>query len=527
MASIILHHVDFSYPSALEGVFSDLSFLLDMSWRTGVVGRNGQGKSTLLRLLAGELQPAAGTIEVPLPVRLFPGSQPDPRVSTLEAVRSQVAPFTEWERIMQGLLEDGSRPALERYAELHERYLAAGGYEVEAWIARELDAMGLPPDLASRPFGELSGGEQTRALIVALFLDDRAFPLIDEPTNHLDCEGRERLMSYLARKNGFLLVSHDRRFLDGAVDHVLSINRSDVRINAGTFTQWRTHMDEELLAEQRRRRRIERDVARLETAARSTRQHADSREGDKYRPGALDKGFIGHRAAKQMQRARNVERRIEAELEEKRGLLANAEKPRYLKVRTTSRADEQLLVAQNLTVAVGERVLFRDLSLAVAPGERIAVLGPNGCGKTTLLDVLAGETEPESGVVRRPGYVTLARSFQVPLWRRGALRDHLRQHGLDETRFRQLLGVLGVGADAFERDLATHSQGQQKKVDLCRSLLCGADVLLWDEPLNYVDLYSREQIEASVLEHRPTMLFVEHDQAFIERVATRIIRLGD
>ena len=525
MASIIFHQVDFAYPSAPTEVFQGLSLLIDTSWRTGLVGRNGHGKTTLLRLVAGELEPTAGAVENPVPVRLYPATCPVAGRSTFEVVRNSVAPFRAWEREMERLLEDGRAPALERYADVHERYLAAGGYEMEARIAREFEVMGLPGGLMARAFEELSGGEQTRASIVALFLETAAFPLIDEPTNHLDRSGRERLASYLAGKRGFLLVSHDRQFLDRAVDHVVSINASDVRVNQGNYSQWRAHMDEEIAAERRTRQRIERTVARLEVAARSTRRNAESREGDKYRTGAMDKGFIGHRAAKQMKRARNVERRIEAQLSEKRGLLRNAEKERHLSVRTTARRDERLVVVQNLALEAGGRVLFRNLSFTVSPCERLAVVGPNGCGKTTLLDTICGDKVPDAGFVRRPGHVTLSRGFQQPLWQKGALAEFLRHAGLDETRFRQLMGVLGVEGEIFERDLGTYSQGQLKKVDLCRSLLAGADVLIWDEPLNYVDLFSREQIEAAVLEDRPTLIFVEHDQAFIDRVATRVVDL--
>ncbi|HEX7035831.1 MAG TPA: ABC-F family ATP-binding cassette domain-containing protein [Pseudomonadales bacterium] len=531
MATILLHHVEFGYPAAPEPVFRDLSLLLDTGWRTGVIGRNGQGKSTLLRLIHRELAPDAGEVEVPVTTRLFPGPRPSPERRTLDVVRDAVAPFSAWERRMDALLADAGEPALAEYAELHERYVACGGYQIDAWIARELDAMELPAELLDRPFGALSGGEQTRALIVSLFLDPASFPLMDEPTDHLDRAGRERLGAYLAGKSGFLLVSHDRSFLDRAVDHVLSLNRSDIRLNQGNYSQWRAQMDEELEFERRTRARIERTVARLETAAQRTRQNAEGRERDKYGAGPVDRGYIGRRAAKQMKRAKSVERRIDAELEAKRALLRNAEKERRLSVTTAPRRDERLLTVQNLTVAVGGRVLFRDLSFEVAPGERIAVVGPNGCGKTTLLDLIcgrcvSGRRVADEGLVHRPAHVTLARGYQQPVWQQGELRRHLADAGLDETRFRQFLGVLGVRGDVFEQDLATFSLGQLKKVDLCRSLLTGADLLVWDEPLNYVDVHSREQLEQALLRDRPTLLFVEHDRAFVERVATRVIDLA-
>lgn len=526
MSSIILHHVDFAYPSATVGVFSDLSLLIDTSWRTGVVGRNGQGKSTLLGLIGGRLKASAGHLEVPVTPRWFPGAEPAAHCVTLDAVRDAVAPFGAWERTMAQLLDDGSTEALERYGDLHERYLAFDGYGIEARIAREFDAMQLSPTLLERPFGTLSGGEQTRALIAALFIGRGAYPLIDEPTNHLDRSGREALMRYLASRRGFLLVSHDRELLDGAVDHVLSINRSDVRLTVGNYSQWRTGMEAELEAERRQRQHLERDIARLEAAARETRQHAASREADKYRTGALDKGFIGHRAARQMQRARNVERRIRLEIDSRRRLLRNAEKSRRLSVSTQSSTRQALVTVQNVTVTRGGRSLFHNLSFTIAPGERIAVVGANGSGKTTLLDLVSGAVSADRGLVRRPARIVLSRAYQQPLWQSGTLRDHLDRASLDETRFRQLLGVLGVGGEVFDRELSTFSQGQLKKVDLCRCLLEDSDLLLWDEPLNWVDVLSREQIEEAVLEHQPTLLFVEHDQRFVERVATRMLILN-
>lgn len=531
MASIIFRHVDFSYPAAASEVFRDLSVLIDSAWRTALVGRNGQGKTTLMRLIAGQLQPTAGELDVPVPVRVWSGGNDAAGAgSTREVVRGAVAPFGAWEVEMAHLLEQANEPALARYGEVLARYEACGGYRIDAAIAREFDAMGLAADLLERPFASLSGGEQTRALIVALFLDESSagpgvYPLIDEPTNHLDADGRAALMCYLAAKPGFLLVSHDRRFLDGAADHVLSLNRSDVRLTAGSFSQWRAQMDQELETQRRTRERIERDVARLTEAARETRRHAHDRESDKYRTGALDKGFIGARAARQMRRARSVERRIESELDEKRGLLANQEKQRRLRVQT-SRGEGAVLVAQNLLLAPGNVPLCQDLSLSVQAGERIAVIGPNGCGKTTLLNALAGSVPPAAGAVHRPGYVTVAQASQQPLWRHGDLRQRLRDAGLEESRFRQLLGVLGVDADACERDLASLSDGQRKKIDLCRTLMAGADLLLWDEPLNYVDLFAREQIEQAILRDRPTLVFVEHDAEFVGRVATAVVRLG-
>lgn len=523
MPVITLRQLDFNYDTPYAEVFSNLDLLIDCNWRSGLIGRNGQGKTTLMQLIAGNLSPQRGQLEVPVRTRYFP-TDVMPGVTTREAIKDAVAPFREWERTMTELLEAGDRRSLDKFGGLQERFAALGGYEIDALIESEFATMGLPADLLDRPFDSLSGGEQTRALIISLFVDRDAFPLIDEPTNHLDIDGREQLQTYLATKPGFLVVSHDRHFLDGAVDHIISINKSDVRINQGNYSSWRKHMDEELLHERRTRRNIEREVKQMEQAASERRRGADSRERDKYGTRGIDRGFIGRRAARQMKKAVTFERRIERQLEKKRDLLRNQEKERELKIHTRNDVAGNLLTIQNVSLGFDEP-LFENLSLALGAGDRIAVVGPNGSGKTSLFDAIAGELEPTAGVVRRPSHVTVSRAYQLPRWQRGALREKLRESGIDETRFRQLMGVMGISGEIFERDLDTFSRGQLKKVDLCRSMMADADVLLWDEPLNYVDLDSREQIEQAILDYRPTLMFIEHDRIFVDTVATDIVEL--
>jgi lincosamide and streptogramin A transport system ATP-binding/permease protein len=430
---------------------------------------------------------------------------------------------------MSRLTEDRDETSLDRFGEIQEAFELSGGYEIDATIAAEIDAIGLAKPLLDRPFGSLSGGEQTRALIVSLFADRHCYPLIDEPTNHLDMRGREIVQAYLSQKPGFLLVSHDRHFLDGAVDHIVSINLSDTRVNRGSYSQWRKHMDEELLHEKRRRENIERDVKQLTHAATQRRRGSESREKSKYASGGgvpgQDTGYIGKRAAKQMKRAIQIERRIESQLSDKKELLRNKEKQRELRIETRDAAGESLLTLQNVTIRLAGRTLVNDLSLRVSPGDRIAITGPNGSGKTSLFNAISGELDVSDGIINRSKRVTLSRALQHPDWADGSLRDHLDETQLDETRFRQLMGVVGVSGDIFDRPLETFSQGQLKKVDLCRSLMMDADVLLWEEPLNYVDLHSREQIETAIIQYEPTLLFIEHDRAFVDAVSTRVVEL--
>jgi lincosamide and streptogramin A transport system ATP-binding/permease protein len=521
--TLSLDDIDFHHSDPYAAVFEGVSLRIDTSWRTGLVGRNGRGKTTLLRLIAGELKPTRGAVHVPVDIALFPWIPADPTSAVIDVVRDAIAPFALWEQRMETLLERADEPALAEYGDLLERYQNAGGFEIDARIEREFAAMDLPSSLLRRPFSSLSGGEQTRALIIPLFLGSNSFALIDEPTNHLDMAGRELLAEYLARQTGFILVSHDRALLDAAVDHVVAINRSDIRVMPGNYSQWRAQADLEEEHERRRDANLQREIRSLEETAALRRKWSQSREKEKR--GAYDKGFIGHRAAKLMKRALATERKIDEAIEDRRGLLGNRESDRSLELPDQGRSPEVILSVSNLSVDIDGRRIIDDLSLTLNRGERVAIVGRNGSGKTTLLRAIAGDITPDSGTISLPSRLTVARSYQEPLWSNGLLREHLKEGEIEETRFRTLMAAFRVMGDMFERPLETFSRGELKKVDLVRSFLQQSHLLLWDEPMNFIDITAREQIEDAILEAEPTMLFVEHDRWFVESVATRVVEL--
>ncbi len=528
MATIRFRDVDFHYDDPYTQVFEHLDLAIDTSWRVAIVGRNGRGKSTLLRMVQGELLPKRGDLSIPVPVSYFPYEPVDPARPALEVVRECIAPFAAWESHMEQLLVDGDDRSLDRYGVLLEQYQAAGGYTIDAAIEREFADLGMPARLLGQAFSSLSGGERTRALIVALFLKEGAFPLIDEPTNHLDMEGRRLLAAYLARKRGFILVSHDRFFLDACTDHIVAINRSDVRVHRGDYSSWRTQAELEEEHDRRRNENLKREINALEHAARQRRTWSASREKDKHELDRelADRGYIGHCAAKQMKRALHIEARIEGMIEEKKGLLKNIEGSRDLRLESGSGAPEIVLSVADASVEIEGRRVVDSLSCTIRRGERVALVGPNGSGKTTLLRAIAGALPLAGGLIHLPAHLSAVYAHQHPIWSIGSLREHLRDEGIDETKFRSIMGAFGVAGGIFDRPLETFSQGERKKVDLCRSFLCPAHLLIWDEPMNYIDLMSREQIETVVLANEPTMLFVEHDRRFVERVATRVIDIA-
>ncbi len=530
MSQIKIEHLHYTYEDGFEPVFRDVSLTLDTDWRLGLVGRNGRGKTTLLRLLNGELD-SAGAIRASVrfsyfPFSLPPGAQQQPALS---AAKEAVAPFAAMERRMEQLLACGDPQALAEYGELEGEYAALDGYTIDALLTREAARLGVGEDALSRPFSSLSGGERVKLLLAALFLRKNNFLLIDEPTNHLDLQGRALLGRYLAGKRGFLLVSHDRALLDAAADHILSINRADLELQQGNYSSWKENRDRRDAWEQARDERLRGEIRRMEEAAARTADWGRAVESTKYgtRNSGLrvDRGYIGAKAARMMQSAKNLQNRQARALEEKRSLLQNLEEEAPLKIGALACGQRRLLRAEKLTAGYGAAPLFAPLDFELEQGERLALTGPNGSGKTTLLRLLAGQDVQHTGLLWRQSGLTVSVVPQDTGGLCGPLRDWPRAHGLEPSLFFAILRKLGFERSQFELDAARCSDGQKKKLLLAVSLARPAHLYLWDEPLNYLDVTSREQIEELLLTSAATMIFVEHDARFVEQVATGRIEL--
>ena len=525
MSLILLNSVTFYYTSPDEKLFDNLNLNISTDWKSGLIGRNGRGKTTLLNLINKSITPVKGTVYSDVSTNYFPYYPTNIFDRTLNIIKENIAPYTFLEAKINLLTSKSDKKSMEEYGEVLEKFQELNGYEIDSMIEKEFDELKMSPNLLNREFGSLSGGEQTRSLLVSLFLRKDCFTLIDEPTNHLDMEGRQVLGKYLSGKGGFILVSHDRYFLDLCVDHIISINKNDVRISKGNYNQWKINADLEEEYEKRKSIKLKREIKSLEVAAKKRRQWSDKKEKEIAGSG-IEKGFISHRSAKLMKRALNIESRVDKKLEEKKTLLKNFEKERSLKLNAKSKSAKIIISINNAYLKLGDRVVLENFSLTVNEGDRVAIIGGNGCGKTTLVGVLIGELELDEGLLYKPNFVTISCARQNPLWDKGSLRIYLKDETIDETKFRNIMGVLGASGNLFERPLESFSKGELKKVELCKSFLEPYDLLIWDEPLNYLDVLSREQIEIVILKHKPTMIFTEHDKIFIEKIATHIIKLN-
>ena len=488
MSLIQISQLTFHYPGSYDNIFEQAEARFDTGWKLGLTGRNGRGKTTLLRLLQGQL-PYSGQIAAGVDFRLFPGPAPDPD-QPLGAAAAALCGAEDWR------------------------------------IARELGLLGLGPDMLDRRFGTLSQGEQTRALLALLFLQPGSYPLIDEPTNHLDAAGRALLGRYLrGQRGGFLLVSHDRALLDACCDHMLAIERSGLRVRQGNFSAWWREVQARDAREAAENERLGREIGRLQAAAGRTARWSDRVEKSKFdtaRTGEkpADRGYVGHKAAKMMKRAKVIEARREQAIADKAALFKDRETAEPLKLQPLAHPKEQLLAAADLCIRYGAAPVCGPLRFVLRRGDRLALTGGNGSGKSSVLRLAAGLEVPHTGALERAGGLAVSMVEQTTAGLRGRVADYAEACGVELTRLLTILRKFGLERVQFEKPVESWSEGQRKKLALARSLCQRAHLYIWDEPLNYIDVYARMQVEALVLQYRPTLLFVEHDAAFRRAVAT-------
>ena len=491
MSIIQISHLTFAYPGSHDNVFTDVSLQLDTKWKLGLVGRNGRGKTTLLRLLQGQY-PYQGNITAgQVDFEYFPYKVENPALYC-ESIAYAISP------------------------------------EVPTWqIKKELSLLGLEEGILYRSYQILSPGERTKFLLAVLFCKPQCFLLIDEPTNHLDLQGRCLVSAYLKNKEGFILVSHDRAFLDNCIDHVLSINRADIQVQKGNFSTWQLQKDQQDAEEAAHNQRLKKEIGRLADSARQTAQWSHQIERRKYgvQSSGLkpDRGHLGHQAAKMMQRAKSIQARQQKTIEEKTHLLRNVDAQPLISLSPLSHHAPCLAEASGLTISYGAEPVCGPIHLALHSGDRLALVGPNGSGKSTLLKCLAGQSIQHAGMLRLASGLSISYLPQDVSGLYGSLSAYAQRHGLDETQFYTLLRKLGFSRSKFEIRLENFSMGQKKKTALAHSLCQQAHLYLWDEPLNYIDVISRLQIEDLILRCRPTMIFVEHDASFLKNIATDVL----
>ena len=501
-----------------ENILDGLSFEVDSGERVGILGANGSGKTTLFRLLVGELHPDEGEIAIAPGKRLGLISQIPryPAHYTTEDVLKEAhraldeisARMKELERRME--LGDSTRATLEEYDRLSESFTRRGGYNTEIERNRVCNGLDIPADMRARPFDALSGGEKTRVNLARLILEDTDILLLDEPTNHLDMQATEWLEEYLRHFKGTVLaISHDRWFLDRVAQRVIEIENGKAQFYSGNYSFY----------VQEKRRRFEEQLKKYEKDQAKLRQLEAA--ADKLHLWA----FMGN--DKLHKRAFSMEKRMEK--------LSRTERPkteRKLTARFGEREfmGDEVLTMEGLSKSFGERRLFSDLEALVTAGERIALIGENGCGKSTLIKLIMGELLPDGGYVRlgpsvKCGYLPQIIRFEHP--ERSLYDTMLYECKCTPQAARDRLGAFKFRGDDVFKPVSVLSGGEQSRLRLCMLMENEINLLILDEPTNHLDLASREWVEDALSDYSEALLFVSHDRYFIDRFATRVWDLRD
>ena len=498
-------------------ILDGISFQIDEGERVGLLGKNGAGKSTLFKILCGELDYDSGEVRIASGRRLGLISQIpvyDLTDTVEDVLRKAFARLHRLQEEMDSLAErmaQGDEQALYRYGELQAKFEGLGGYDVDTAVNKVANGLSISAAMRSQLFDQLSGGEKTRVNLARLILEDTDILLLDEPTNHLDLHAIEWLEEYLARFKGTVVViSHDRYFLDRVVTRVIEVLDGKADFYSGNYSFY---------AVEKERRYIER-MKQYEKEQAKIRQLTEA--ADKLHLWA----FMGNDALHK--RAFSMEKRIER--------MRTTNKPTKEKALHNHFAQaefhgDEVISFKDVGMSFADRQLFSHVDLKVEGGERIALVGDNGCGKSTLMKLLVEEGYPTEGRIKRGPSVRIAYLPQIIHFddpRRNMVDTMLyaKKNMSTQTARNRLAAFHFQGEDVF-KEVRVLSGGEQSRLRLCMLMDEEVNFLLLDEPTNHLDIASREWIEEAVEAFDGTLLFVSHDRYFIERFATRIWELSD
>ncbi len=535
--TLTAHHLSKSFN--ISTILEDVSFSLNEGDRAGLIGPNGSGKTTLLRILAGQEMPDKGSVTFSPPgLRLgylAQGFTPGEKLKFSEVLRRAAGDSErlaeDLEQLAQALASDPEDPGARADYTAALNRLEQFDPERPVKAAKILRTLGLSKVREEQTIASLSGGQKTRLALALVLLDDPQLLLLDEPTNHLDIQMLEWLEAWLRSFSGAaLIVSHDRAFLDNTVTRVLDLDPESHRIReyTGNYTDY---LEQYLLEKEQRLsayrdqvaeiRRMRQDIARTKTQAFQVEQTTTSRQPTIRR-------YAKKVAKKALSREKKLERYLDSE--------DRVEKPKQswqmkLDFETPQHQSQEVLILKDVEVGYPNNPsLLFDLNLEALAGSRIAIIGPNGSGKTTLLRLISGQIEPRRGSLRlgpsvRLGYMAQEQEFIDP---RTTPLAVIQQHALfNETEARSFLHYFLFSGDEALRQAGLLSYGERARLSLARLVARGSSLLLLDEPINHLDIPSREQFEQALAVFEGAVLAVVHDRYFIERFATELWVLED
>ena len=497
-------------------VLTGATLSVEAGEKVGLVGRNGAGKTTLLEILAGTSEPDSGSVEHPGGARVGMTAQKlyagDRGIRSVEeeiisAFEPLIAREKELEELGTRLSENPSEALMERYGRLQSEFERDGGYEYRARAASTLSSLGFAPEDWKRPVGSFSGGEQNRIALARLLLEEPDLILLDEPTNHLDLRAIEWLEGFVkSAKSAVIVVSHDRYFLDAVTDSILELKDGRLHRYPGNYSRYVTEKK-----------------SRDEQLARKAKANAERRaQLERF----VEKNRAKASKATQAKSKQKLLDRME-KIEDPRGAARNV---RLNLGGETARAGRVVLEMEDVRYAHedSDEPLLDRLDLVVERGERVALLGPNGTGKSTIMRLATGELSPQRGLVQLGDNVSPAYQDQQ-LARlddaKTVLQEAMDATGFDAPEARDLLGAFLFSGDDVFKKVSALSGGERNRLSLAEIVVSGANLLLLDEPTNNLDIPAREALEVALLDYRGTMFFISHDRYFLRKLASRVVEL--
>ena len=498
-----------------ENLLQDLSFEIEEGERVAILGRNGCGKTTLFKIITGEMDYDGGEVYVNPNKKLGMISQIPhfPLGYTVEdvlrsAFREILAAKKKMEALEKAMEQGATQEQLKTYDSLVARFQAGGGYDMDVEVDKICNGLGITPAQRPQLFDSLSGGEKTRINLARLLLEKTDILLLDEPTNHLDLNSVEWLENYIKTFKGTVLaISHDRYFIDQIAQRVIEITDGHAEFYTGNYS---FYMEEKQARFDLQLKQYEQEQAKLKQLG--------------YTVERMKGWGINNRTL--YRRAMSIQHRMER--------IRKTERPKTEKTMKATFGEKDfsgdvVFKLKNLSKSFGDRVLFSDVNLSVEGGERIALLGDNGTGKSTFLKCLLGEEDCQGKIQFGPtvkwGYLPQIIHFDHP--ERSLYDTMLYEKNLTPQQARDRLGAfLFQGEDVF-KTVGTLSGGEQSRLRLCMLMDEKINLLILDEPTNHLDIASREWVEAAIEEFEGVLLFVSHDRYFIEKFAERIWLLED
>ncbi|AUI71802.1 ABC-F type ribosomal protection-like protein Eat(A) [Companilactobacillus alimentarius] len=480
MGTIQIKDVSFRYDQMATDLFNKINLKIDESWKLGLIGRNGRGKTTLLKMIIGKLN-FSGEIVSNLNFYYYPQAIIDKNIPTVEVIKNlaQLEDYDLWK------------------------------------IEIELEKLQVDVDVLQQEFSTLSPGEQTKVLLAILFLDESGFQLIDEPTNHLDIEGRKAVADYLKGKKGFIIISHDKSFLNLVINHVISLDRNGVSIYKGNFDTWQQQKNCQDERELSQKRQLQKNINRLKVTASERKNWALESEAN---PDST--------ARKMMKKAQHVLKRVDKSVNEKQSLLKNIEIEGQLKFNYQElKYPKIFLQVVELSLKKGG-ITVPQVNFKIEVNQVVSLMGPNGIGKSSIVKNILGLSQ----FFEQSGDIQLAKGLKISYLRQdnelqGTIRQLAKQKQIEPELVFSNLRKLGFERYLFEQPIEQMSQGQRRKVALAVSLSEEANLYFWDEPLNYLDVITRQQIIEAIKKQHPTMLLIDHDIDLINSVSSVKVNL--